>query len=79
MDALDIGVSVGVPVDALLSAEGITPDVAERVNDADADGSGTLSIQEVVQVLRRAEALEDQGMLMRRQDTTLQHNRHRNG
>ena len=63
--------AAGVPVGALLLAEGVTPEVAERIIAADVDGSGALSVEEVLRIFRTSYRVEAQGRLMRRQGAKL--------
>ncbi len=57
--AVKAAAAFSVPVEALLATPGVTPAVAKRIVDADADRSGMLSLGELVRVFqheRRAAA-----------------------
>jgi hypothetical protein len=57
---------VSLPVDALLSAPGVTPTLVQLIRAADADGSGGLSVNELVKIFEKERKLTAEGRLLRK-------------
>ena len=55
-----------VPVDDLLSTRGTTPSLSKLIREADTDGSGTLSLEELVKVFQKDQRLSEESRLLRK-------------
>ncbi len=56
---------VSVPVAQLTTQSDVAPDVAHLILEADSDGDGFLSLEEVVAVFQAADAAASQSSLVR--------------
>jgi hypothetical protein len=74
---VEAGDAGGVSVKALLATPGVSDGLAARVAAADADGSGVLSLAELVLVFRSEEdAVKDKRMMRRCDAVPLEANSH---
>lgn len=55
-----------VSVAALLQTPGLTTSLSQRIQQADADGSGGLSLQEIVNVFRSEASAKHEKVLLRK-------------